>query len=257
LQNNTIFGHYKPLHTIVLNKTTSTNDYLKHLLSNFKPLPEFTAIMAKMQTHGRGQRGSSWITEPGQNLTASVYLKLNKLDTSKQFLLTATSSLALYDTIRHYVNKNVAIKWPNDIFIDNKKVCGLLIENKISGSQLTTATIGIGLNINQIVFPEDIKEKATSLRLAGLEGSISFIEIIQTIQRYLYHYHQLLTRGSHDELLKQYNERLFQKDEIKIYRTKDQPFYGKIIGVEEDGLLQIIVDGQLTKYDLKDITYQL
>ena len=257
MQNNTIFGHYLSRYIIVLNKTTSTNDYLKNLMTNFKPLPQLTAIMAKTQTQGRGQRGSLWIAEPGQNLTVSVYLELHKLDISKHFFLTVISSLALHDTIRHYVNKNISIKWPNDIFIDKKKICGLLIESKVSGYNLTSAIIGIGLNVYQTMFPEDIQHKTTSFRQNGLQGKLSFTEIIQTIQRHLHHYHTLLLQDRHSELLKQYNDKLFQKDETATYLAGNRRFTGKIVSVDKDGLLHMMVNGQCTKFDLKEIAYQL
>src|SRR5690606_38443859 len=214
--------------------------------------------MAKTQTHGRGQRGSIWEAEPGQNLTTSIYLKFNQLDISNQFLLTVISSLALYDTIRHYVNKSVSIKWPNDIFIEKKKICGLLIESKVSGRELTSAVLGVGLNIYQTVFPEDIQHKTTSFRQLGLQGDISFIEVVKTIQAHLNHYYQLLLQQQYDDLLEQYNDKLFQKDEPTTYLGGDgQPFTGKIVRVDRDGLLHMLIDEQHIKFDLKDITYRL
>jgi BirA family biotin operon repressor/biotin-[acetyl-CoA-carboxylase] ligase len=100
LQNNTFFGDLLRRHIIVLNRATSTNDYLKQLLANFTPLPEYTAIMAKAQTEGRGQRGTKWLSLPQQNLTVSFYLKPHDLPLSKQFFLTVIGSLAVRDTLK-------------------------------------------------------------------------------------------------------------------------------------------------------------
>jgi len=257
LQNNTIFGHYQPYPIIVLNKVTSTNDYLKELLSNFTPLPQCTAIMAKMQTAGRGQRGTSWATVAGQNLTSSIYLQPANLALSQQFMLTVISSLALYDVVSSYVPKQVFIKWPNDIYIERKKVCGILIENKIAGNTLTSSIIGTGLNVNQTDFAEDLKEKATSLRLAGAQQQIPLLDILQNIQSRLAGYQQLLEQGKSRELLALYNEKLFQKNETRPYQVKNSLCDGKIVGVGHDGLLQMLIDGNLFKYDLKDVVYQL
>lgn len=258
MQNNTIFGYYQPYHLIVLNKVASTNDYLKQLLSNFKPLPPWTAIMAKMQTEGRGQRGTSWITEPGQNLTASIYVELENIGVSRQFLLTAMASLAVCDTVRSYVpDKKVCIKWPNDIYIDSQKVCGILIENKISGNKLIASIIGIGLNIAQTDFLGDLRQKATSLKMAGAADDLSLVEVLRRIQEGLKMYERLLIGEQQEELLRTYNDRLFQKDEICAYQLKGNVVRGWIRGVGEDGLLEIFVDGEVVKCDLKDIVYQL
>lgn len=257
MQNNTFFGELTPRHIIVLNKTTSTNDYLKQLLANFTPLPEYTAIMAKTQTNGRGQRGTSWLSEPNQNLTVSLYLKPQQLPVSKQFFLTVIGSLALHDTLCHYTDRKISIKWPNDIYIDNRKICGLLFENKISGQILSNCVLGIGLNVLQTTFPEDLQQKTISLQQIAPHQSFSFIEAIQHIQRHLCRYNNLLTEGHHEQLIKRYNDCLFQKDEMKTYTVKNQPFEGKIVGVGEDGLLCLWRDGEVVKYDLKDIVYQL
>src|SRR5690606_30488429 len=148
--------------------------------------------------------------------------------------------------------------WPNDIFIEKKKICGLLIESKVSGRELTSAVLGVGLNIYQTVFPKDIQHKTTSFRQLGLQGSIPFIKVVETIQFHLNHYYQLLLQSQHDDLLERYNDKLFQKDESAIYLSGNgQRFTGKIIGVDRDGLLHMLVDGQHIKFYLKDITYQL
>ncbi|HMR18847.1 MAG TPA: biotin--[acetyl-CoA-carboxylase] ligase [Sphingobacterium sp.] len=240
-----------------MNKTTSTNDYLKQLLTNFTPLPEYTAIMANIQTQGRGQRGTSWLSEPHQNLTVSLYLKPQELPISKQFFLTIIGSLAIHDSLKHYINHRISIKWPNDIYIDNRKIGGLLFENKISGHTLSGSVLGIGLNVRQTSFPTELQYKAVSLKQLAPHRSFSFIEIIQYIQRYLSHYKNLLTTGQYDTLLQLYNAYLFQKDELKTYRANNRIVEGKIIGVEADGLLQLWEEGEVTKYDLKDIVYQL
>ncbi|NGF55494.1 biotin--[acetyl-CoA-carboxylase] ligase [Parapedobacter sp. SGR-10] len=258
MQNNTIFGYYQPYHLIVLNKVASTNDYLKQLLSNFKPLPSWTAIMAKMQTEGRGQRGTSWVTKPGQNLTASIYVKLENIDVSRQFLLTAMASLAVCDTVRSYIpDKKVCIKWPNDIYIDSQKVCGILIENKISGNKLIASIMGIGLNVAQTDFHEELCQKATSLKLAGATDDLSLVEVLHRIRARLKMYEWFLVGEQQEELLREYNDRLFQRDEICTYQLKGDIVQGWIRGVEEDGLLQIFVDGEMIKCDLKEIAYRL
>lgn len=257
MQNNTFFGDLLPRHIIVLNKTTSTNDYLKQLLANFTPLPEYSAIMARIQTQGRGQRNTTWISEPHQNLTASFYIKPQNLSVVKQFFLTIIGSLAVRDTLHHYTQLPVSIKWPNDIYIENRKIGGLLFENRVSAGRIAHAVLGIGLNVLQTTFPADLQSKAISLAQVTQQDTFSFIEITGHVQRYLAHYNQLLIEGHSDRLIAQYNDHLFQKGELKSYQMDDQVFEGIIIGVEEDGLLQIKQGNKVKKHDLKHIIYRL
>lgn len=108
MQNNTFFGDLLSRHTIVLHETTSTNDYLLHLLTNSTPLPEYTAIMAKTQTKGRGQRGTTWHATPFSNLTCSIYLRPEGLPIGEQFFLTVIASLAIRDTVLQYIDRSTS-----------------------------------------------------------------------------------------------------------------------------------------------------
>jgi BirA family biotin operon repressor/biotin-[acetyl-CoA-carboxylase] ligase len=213
--------------------------------------------MAKAQTEGRGQRGTKWLSLPQQNLTVSFYLKPHDLPLSKQFFLTVIGSLAVRDTLKRYTDRTVWIKWPNDIYIDDKKISGLLFENRISGRRMAHAILGVGVNILQTDFPPEFAQKTTSLKLLTSRGDFAFIEIIQQIQGYLSYYNELLRDGHHDRLLEAYNSNLYQKGQLKTYKAAGQIFEGEILDVEEDGLLPIFQNGIIKKYDLKDVHYQL
>lgn len=257
MQNNTFFGDLLSRHTIVLHETTSTNDYLLQLLTNSTPLPKYTAIMAKTQTEGRGQRGATWQARPFQNLTTSIYLQPANLETKDQFFLTVIASLAVRDTILQYSERTVHIKWPNDIYVERRKICGILIENKLAGNRVRALAVGIGLNVLQTDFPSELRSRATSLRLLEPFAKFPFLEIVQHLQRFLAHYVALLEQGQHETLLEMYNDHLFQKNELRDYIVDGQLIRGEIIGVERDGLLQISHDGTVHKHDLKGLVYQL
>lgn len=256
MQNNTFFEDSIPNNIIVFEELTSTNDYLKELLSKVKPLAPYTVIMAKNQTAGKGQRGNQWNSNANQNLTASFLISPEKLEISNQFSLTVLASLAVYDTLKTFCTQDIAIKWPNDILINNKKVAGILIENKISGNQIKHSVVGIGINVYQQDFPLEIKHKTTSLSLEIENLDIEILQLVKLIQKKIVYYTTYSNENSR-ELLDQYNQKLFRKDELHSYDYEGNMVQGKIIKVESDGLLQIEIQKNLHKLDLKGITYIL
>ena len=136
------------LHTI-----HSTNDYLKSL-TNDKLLEDFTVVWADFQSEGKGQRGSSWLSKKGKNLTFSVFLDTSFLLIEQQFYLNIITSLAVYNLLKKKMIEHVKIKWPNDILSDNKKICGILIENSFKSQAINHSVIGVGLNVNQTDFAQ-------------------------------------------------------------------------------------------------------
>ena len=114
---------------------------------------EFTLVTADYQTAGRGQRGNSWESERGQNLLLALVARPAFLPAAAQFRLSQTIALAVADTVARYTD-DVAVKWPNDVYVGDRKICGMLIENSLKGQQMHTSTIGIGLNVNETAFPE-------------------------------------------------------------------------------------------------------
>jgi BirA family transcriptional regulator, biotin operon repressor / biotin---[acetyl-CoA-carboxylase] ligase len=229
----------------------STND-LMLLLCQQEPAPEGTVIITVNQTAGRGQRGNRWETEPGKNLTFSLLLKPAFLAIQKQFYLNIFVSLGIRDYLTEQSRQKVHIKWPNDILINEKKICGILIENQIQGNSLVNSVVGIGLNVNQQLFTIDT---ATSLLLItgrtfdlsqSLDALMHFLEI-----RYL----QL--RGSKFELLKRdYLDSLFRLHEPHQFSDQHGRFEGIITGIDDIGRLTIQREQLVISYDLKEIWYE-
>ena len=137
---------------IIKDTLPSTNSYLAGIAAD---APHGTVVMAREQTAGRGQRGNSWEAEPGCNITLSLLLRPEGLHPARQFVISQAVSLAIADMVSHFVAAPVSIKWPNDIYVDNRKICGILIENTITGTSIDRTIVGIGLNVNQTEFRSD------------------------------------------------------------------------------------------------------
>jgi len=153
LQNNIFSGLFVGQNFVTLKEVDSTNNFLKDLVSNSKPLMEGTVIMAENQFAGRGQQQNGWFTEAGKNLTFSLLLKPHFLDIADQFDMVRVISLGVFDALEPLVGKKLKIKWPNDIYYGDHKLGGILIENLIQAGQIRNSIIGIGINVNQERFP--------------------------------------------------------------------------------------------------------
>jgi BirA family biotin operon repressor/biotin-[acetyl-CoA-carboxylase] ligase len=143
----------------------STNDEALQLFKAGKGV-EGSIVITSNQTAGRGQRTNTWESEPGKNLTFSILLTPHFLLAKDQFYLTVCISTALADYLKETFGETVKIKWPNDLIVQDKKVCGMLIENQLSGQQIQSCVVGIGLNVNQKKFDS---EKASSMKLLSKE----------------------------------------------------------------------------------------
>src|SRR5690349_7854438 len=147
----------------------STNDEASRLIESSSHVVEGTVVITDSQTSGRGQRGNTWITEPGKNLTFSLLMKPTFLNAQDQFLLNKAFSLGLYDYLNATLQATVKIKWPNDMVVNDKKICGILIENQIQGQNIQNSIVGIGLNVNQENFSIPT---ATSMKVLGKDFTL-------------------------------------------------------------------------------------
>jgi BirA family biotin operon repressor/biotin-[acetyl-CoA-carboxylase] ligase len=240
-------------HLIKLEEVDSTNTYLSNLAAHQK-LADGTVVIARYQSAGKGQRGNVWLVDKNKNLTFSILYYPNSVNINKQFLLTQAISLGVYDYLITKC-KNTRIKWPNDLYVGNKKIGGLLIENSIKGESIVQVVIGVGLNINQEIFDLPYT-KATSLRLEKEEHydlEIEFTTLLTCIEkRYLQ-----WKNGQYISLNEQYLNVLYLYQSWHIYQLPDSSFLdGKIIGINEIGELLIEdLDTQVRKFGLKEIIF--
>jgi BirA family biotin operon repressor/biotin-[acetyl-CoA-carboxylase] ligase len=229
---------------IKLSATESTNTYLKELASK-ESLGNFTVVTTDNQTRGRGQQGSSWQSEPGKNLTMSILMKDISFLKLEPALMSVAVSLAVFDTLSSFVIPDLAIKWPNDILSDNKKICGILIENVFPKKDRMNAIVGIGINVNQIGFSQ--LPQASSLR--ELTGRIfSLEEILQKLISSLKDYHKLFLNNQKQTLISAYEAKLFRIYKPSTFKDKNGLlFTGIIQGITPDGKLRMMTENKLEK----------
>ena len=155
----------KNINILKLDSCNSTNTRLAEIAGE---MPHATVLTTREQTAGRGQRGNTWEAEPGKNLTFSLLLRPEGVAARDQFYISEAVALGIKDALKHYLpNREVAIKWPNDIYVDDKKICGILIENTLSGNNIGRSIAGIGLNVNQTEFMSDAPNPVSMTQLSG------------------------------------------------------------------------------------------
>ncbi len=220
-----------------LHKIDSTNNYLKELLKDKKEiLPEFLSVYTLEQTSGRGQKGNVWHSEKNKNILFSTIL-YPKILPEEQFLLNIVTSLSVIDFIAQLfgTKENLNIKWPNDIYYNDKKLGGILIENSIIGSKIENTIIGIGINLNQTNFPANLPNPISMKQIANQEFNLEkSVELLQKsiIKKYL--------KIEEVENLKQeYYNLLFRLNNFYNYKINNQIIEAKITGFTNQGLLML------------------
>lgn len=223
------------MNIIKLDATASTNAYLREMLTNCD-LENFTTIVTENQFAGKGQRGTSWISEAGSNLTFSVLMKSEPDSLQGVFDLNVMIALSVASTLKKITNLPFFIKWPNDILSANKKISGILIENIIKAKGEIFSIVGIGINVNQHYFPE--MSKASSLALLAGERFDKDI-ILHALLSELKEGYDALQQGNADALWEAYKTHLFRKDKISAFETpngvrfngiiRDVTPYGKLV----------------------------
>lgn len=214
----------------------------------------FTCVWALHQTAGRGQRGNSWLTESGKNLTFSILIKLNSFNILKQFELNKLISLSILDVLKRYLPV-VQLKWPNDILADHRKIAGILIENTIQGNLIKHSIVGIGLNVNQTEFDSSLS-LATSMKKI-LEIELNLGDLLLEIQNSITIRINQLKNKNFILIDKEYTQNLYGWQEWKTYRTENKTlFEGKITGVSLEGKLMIEnKDFIIKSFEMKEISF--
>lgn len=237
---------------IKLNAIDSTNSYLRRL-SNEGGIENYTVVTANYQTQGRGQMGTIWSSENAKNLIFSVFKRVSWLDKKHPFLISVVASLAVLKALQRLGIPKLSIKWPNDILSEDKKICGILIENVIKQNSLDSTIIGIGLNINQTDFenlPKASSLKAVTGRVFNLE------EVLHLILDELKNAFEALKKGSYKSLKEEYGNYLFRKDKPSSFMDAEGLiFTGIIKSVTLEGSLEIQLEDNIVKeFNLKEIS---
>lgn len=239
---------------IKLHTTTSTNSFLKELSKETR-LDNFTVVLTDEQTLGRGQVQQKWQSEPFNNLTFSVFVCFDNLKIIHQKYLNFAVSLAIFNTLESLDLPKLSIKWPNDILSDNKKLCGVLIENQLKKDTINSSVIGIGLNVNQLIFnelPDAISLKMIKQTDFDLDKLLEKIIVNLKIQI------RNLTQKNFAALERDYLSSLYKFNKPSMFRDEinQHLFMGKIVGVSSEGKLQVELEDELVKdFDLKEIKF--
>ncbi len=216
---------------IKLAQVDSTNNYAMGL-AHEGLASHGLAVFAEHQSAGRGQRGKTWLTEPRQNITLSLILSPKQ--PYKPFLLSASTALACREFFESYAKSEVYVKWPNDIYWRDRKAGGILIENVLSGKEPKWHIVGMGININQVNFPEGI-QKAVSLRqITGTHFDTENLarELCIFIDK-------RLNNQQENEIIQEYNDHLLFKGTVRKLRQNGKTFEALIKGVNHSGELII------------------
>jgi len=210
-------------------------------------------VITNEQTAGRGQRGNTWLSEPGANLTLSVVYLPKNLPVNKNFYLNIISSLAVSDTINHFLPKKaISVKWPNDVYCNKKKISGILIETSINQQCISSVVIGIGINVNEQI--SQIPTAGSMLQETG--HSFDLNEVFQILIENIERYYLLLINESYEELFVKYSEKMFLRHEKHLFRDSTGEFNGTITGITENGQLTIQKDsGKMVTYHFKEVEY--
>ena len=236
---------------IKLNATDSTNLYLKELM-NSKSLEDYTIVVTDEQKSGRGQMGTKWESNPFKNLTFSILKKLKSRNVTNPFELNICVSLAIYNLLNRHQIPDLAIKWPNDIMSGNFKICGILIENLLAGNRMLASVIGIGLNVNQVVFNNLPNVSSLKLLMGKTYNLDRLLDEFQSILKQIFL--EWDEKGA-IEMRKKYENVLFRKDKPSTFKDIDgNMFMGFIRGVSTEGRLVVALEDDVNKeFDMKAI----
>ena len=242
----------------------STNSYLQNLLDRGEEITD-NIVVADFQTSGKGQGKNVWHSEEGKNLLFSIALDMSFLKAEDQFLLTQMVSVAVIDVLKKYLpEENLFIKWPNDIYFNDKKIAGVLIKNEIKGMMMGTSIVGVGLNVNQTAFDASLPNPISLKMITGKDYDIEklLIEVAESLS------HRVTKCQSHSQ---SHSQRQCQRQSPiansyinHLYRYKQWAFYeheGRlkemmIIGYDRFGRLMLKEkNNRKVICDLKEITF--
>ena len=241
-------------HYIKVSQTASTNTYLSRLAAT---LPGGTVIYTPSQTAGRGQKGNSWESEDGKNLTFSHLLKRPPVKARDQFYLSEAAALAVVEALTTEAGDGFSVKWPNDVYWQDKKVCGMLIENSLNGSDIAICIIGIGINVNQQVFVSDAPNPVSLINISGHEH-----DLMALLKRVCSRIEQLVDSLADDtarrDLHQRYMAALYRNDgQLHLWEDADgNRFMASVAGIAPDGTLTLLhEDGTRHDYLFKQVKH--
>jgi len=235
-------------------KIKSTNTHAS-VLTGSGSVTEGTIIYADYQSGGRGQKGNRWVSEDGKNLLFSIVLHPFMVRPADQFMISIFVSLGISDFLKTVI-PDCKIKWPNDIYAGDDKIAGILIENSIISDTIVNSIAGIGLNINQDEFPEELPNPVSLKLLTGKEHDLYFC--LKQMAGFLDTRYKQVISGDWDQLRNEYIASLYRLNRWCSFKSKTGSFEGKIVSVSDSGCLKIEdKTGQIREFAFKEIEFVL
>ncbi len=249
---------------IELSSVDSTNSYARRWMSEHDVGEELVVVSTREQTHGRGQKGNSWESEYGKNLTFSLLFHPQGILASGQFVLSQAMALSILDMLE-WVGKSVvgddripadsfSVKWPNDIYYLDKKISGTLIECDLEGKALSSCIIGSGINVNQREFRSDAPNPVSLWQIYHEEFPLHPL-LMKVSERFEYYLQQIYA-GDSEIVRKRYMEHLYRRTGYHRYKDRHSMFLAKITGIEASGhLILESSDGEERRYEFKEVAF--
>ena len=236
---------------IALDETISTNRYAKELPEDESH--ELTLVTAEFQTAGRGAGTNRWESERSQNLLFSLISYPKGLLANQMFALSEVTALAIRDALSSYT-PGFQIKWPNDIYYNDKKISGMLIENDLRGKWVHRSIIGVGVDINQTRFLSDAPNPVSLAQILG--KAVERNQVLNSILLQFNHYYRMMEREQFSELHNRYMQHLYRRNALHPYADATGTFQARIIDVEPTGHLVLeCQNGEQRRYDFKEVSF--
>ncbi len=237
---------------IHLSETDSTNNYLKCLLLKEKP-EEGTIVLADFQTKGKGQIGNCWESERGENLLCSIVFYPQGLEVNRQFILSQMVCVAVAETLIAE-GIDAVIKWPNDIYVGDRKIVGILIENSIGAQGIESCVAGIGINVNQTAFYSEAPNPVSMHQLTGKKYDIQAV-LLSLKSKLFARYHQLCS-DEESLICADYKRLLYRKTGFHLYKAGDEIFRAQIQHIYPDGKLELkLENGESRSFLFKEVSF--
>lgn len=242
-----------PANIIHIQETDSTNNYLKQLLQEQR-FEEGMIVSASFQTAGKGQRGNSWESDKDENLLFSMLLYPHFIKANQQFLISQTITLGIARFLSKYTN-GITIKWPNDIYWLEKKICGILIENFLEEDNIKYAVCGIGININQSTFRSGAPNPVSLKQITGQEYPLDVL--LEEVQESILSYYRMLQNRELSFIAQEYKASLFRREGFHLFNDGTTDFCARIKDIEPSGILVLECEnGKERRFAFKEIKYK-
>lgn len=241
------------IRAIHLKETDSTNRWL----ADYTPASgeDMTVVVADYQTAGKGQGTNTWESEVGKNLPFSILIHPSMVPVARQFLLSEMGAVAIKSVLEKYTD-GITLKWPNDVYWKDKKLCGTLIQTSIAQHHIKNCIFGIGLNVNQTEFRSDAPNPISLVQILGheLDCEELLLEIVEAFKKAM----ELVLRADYNSIVALYHSALYRSHGFHTYRDADGEFEGALVEVEDDGHL-ILRDreGVMRSYAFKEVQFVL